>query len=675
MKKWMNYLVASSLLLTVLPPLTVSAKETGVVEITAPTGSYDATVKMTLPEGKTGNITSMRFQMYVERISGTMEKPDFKFSTGIPSVVQDAAVTQAEGENSYLIDIILSGKENQEFMDDEGSAVIGTITVNPGADADCYAEIGMAVTEDAVEDEFSDFPIVYYVESVGVQRMHTHVTCQPVYVGKEEKVEEQPTPGVTVIPGGDTGEQDDTKPEDEKTPDPSVTPEATPSAAPSPSIDPNPTPSEYPEPPVVTPTPGSATPTATATPRPTAKPTATPTPAPTATATPTPTAEPMPSETPEPTPSETPGETPEPTPTDIPVWPEPTITAAPTATPELTATPEATTTPEPTATVTPEATETPEPTTTVTPEPTTAPTITPGPVTSEDGISAEPVLGTKKVSLSWESVPDVDGYVIYVKNEATGEFKRIKTIQGADKTSFTKAMTGFGGVHTFKIRTFTKVEGAKSEYRDLGDEITVMLYDYNKSEKPSVTASSTNSSKVVHIGWSKVDGADGYMIYKFNSSTKKYELLNRIAGENVTSYDVSSGLENGVTYAFRVRAFALKEDGKTPVNGKISATIKATTAPAKAKKPTTVSSAKAQVQISWPKVDKAKGYRVYRSTSKNGKYTAAGTITNAKTLKFTDTKNLKSGKTYYYKVRAYSENPDGTKVYGALSAAKAVKVK
>ena len=44
-------------------------------------------------------------------------------------------------------------------------------------------------------------------------------------------------------------------------------------------------------------------------------------------------------------------------------------------------------------------------------------------------------------------------------------------------------------------------------------------------------------------------------------------------------------------------------------------------------------------------------------------------IKNAKTTKFTD-KNLKSKKTYYYKICAYKGN-----VNGNLSAAKKVKVK
>ena len=59
-----------------------------------------------------------------------------------------------------------------------------------------------------------------------------------------------------------------------------------------------------------------------------------------------------------------------------------------------------------------------------------------------------------------------------------------------------------------------------------------------------------------------------------------------------------------------------------------------------------------KVKLSWKKVNGASGYKVYRATKKNGKYTLVKTIKNAKTVKFTD-KKVKKNKTYYYKVSAY----------------------
>lgn len=77
--------------------------------------------------------------------------------------------------------------------------------------------------------------------------------------------------------------------------------------------------------------------------------------------------------------------------------------------------------------------------------------------------------------------------------------------------------------------------------------------------------------------------------------------------------------------------------------------------------------------LKWKKVKNADGYVVYRATKKNGKYAAVKTITKAKTTTFTN-KNLKKGKTYYYKIKAYKK-VNGKKALGQFSAVKSVKIK
>ena len=81
---------------------------------------------------------------------------------------------------------------------------------------------------------------------------------------------------------------------------------------------------------------------------------------------------------------------------------------------------------------------------------------------------------------------------------------------------------------------------------------------------------------------------------------------------------------------------------------------------------------KREVKLSWKKAKNADGYVVYMKSGK-GKYKAVKTITNGKTVSYTR-KNLKRGKTYYFKVRAYRK-VNGQKVYGNYSGAKKVKIK
>ena len=68
----------------------------------------------------------------------------------------------------------------------------------------------------------------------------------------------------------------------------------------------------------------------------------------------------------------------------------------------------------------------------------------------------------------------------------------------------------------------------------------------------------------------------------------------------------------------------------------------------------------------------ANGFVVFRAESKNGSFKRIAVV-KGKTLAFKNPK-LKSGKTYYYKVRAYV-TAGGRNVYGAYSQVKAVKAK
>ena len=75
--------------------------------------------------------------------------------------------------------------------------------------------------------------------------------------------------------------------------------------------------------------------------------------------------------------------------------------------------------------------------------------------------------------------------------------------------------------------------------------------------------------------------------------------------------------------------------------------------------------------VSWTKNSKNAGVEVYRSVDNDNYYKVAKIAT---TNKYTN-KNLTSGKTYYYKVRAYNYKKDGTRRYAKYSSAKSVKVK
>lgn len=71
------------------------------------------------------------------------------------------------------------------------------------------------------------------------------------------------------------------------------------------------------------------------------------------------------------------------------------------------------------------------------------------------------------------------------------------------------------------------------------------------------------------------------------------------------------------------------------------------------------------INLSWYKVYGAKGYAIYRSTSKNGTYKKIATIKNPGTTTYID-KGLTTGRTYYYQLRSYKVS-GGKKVYSTRS--------
>ena len=104
-----------------------------------------------------------------------------------------------------------------------------------------------------------------------------------------------------------------------------------------------------------------------------------------------------------------------------------------------------------------------------------------------------------------------------------------------------------------------------------------------------------------------------------------------------------------------------------------SAEVQITVSPAKVKSVTAKFKNSSKVTITWKKVSKAKGYQIYRSKKKNGKYKLVKTIKKGSTKKYNV--SHKEGKTYYYKVRAFVTNANGKRVYGTFSTAKSPKKK
>ncbi len=78
------------------------------------------------------------------------------------------------------------------------------------------------------------------------------------------------------------------------------------------------------------------------------------------------------------------------------------------------------------------------------------------------------------------------------------------------------------------------------------------------------------------------------------------------------------------------------------------------------------------IKLTWKKAKNASGYEIYRSTSKTTGFKKIATVSKKK--RTYRNWNLKKGKRYYYKVRAY-RSFSGTRIFGPYSKVKSIKAK
>jgi fibronectin type 3 domain-containing protein len=182
---------------------------------------------------------------------------------------------------------------------------------------------------------------------------------------------------------------------------------------------------------------------------------------------------------------------------------------------------------------------------------------------------------------------------------------------------------------------------------------------------PEITGYSSAETGI-RLNWKKVDGASGYRIYMYDAEKNKWGSAATV-GESVTTYR-KSGLAGGTLYKFKVKAF-VKAGGKT-IFGEACKIYTAASKPAKSKllKPSVSNSA---IRVKW-KAQKCTGYQIY--IYRNGQWKRAKTVFDSGITEFRISR-LDKNTSYKIKVRAFTVDSDGKRVYGSFSDLTNVKTK
>nr|MCR5641158.1 fibronectin type III domain-containing protein [Lachnospiraceae bacterium] len=166
------------------------------------------------------------------------------------------------------------------------------------------------------------------------------------------------------------------------------------------------------------------------------------------------------------------------------------------------------------------------------------------------------------------------------------------------------------------------------------------------------------------VSWDKLDNVTGYRIEVMTTSSSVPVKTVTVANASTTSTTIT-GLSEGTTYSFRAYSYVTVEG--TTYYGLLNSITTATGI--YTPQITVASNTTRRATLTWSVTNSGVKYMIYRSDTANGEYAyIARTTTDANS--FTD-KKLTSGRTYYYKIRAYRYPGE----YGEYSDAAAVTVK
>ncbi|ALC89404.1 hypothetical protein AM500_06105 [Bacillus sp. FJAT-18017] len=239
------------------------------------------------------------------------------------------------------------------------------------------------------------------------------------------------------------------------------------------------------------------------------------------------------------------------------------------------------------------------------------------------------------VKMSWNAVNGASGYEIHRATSATGTYTHVRT---TENTSAINTQLTTGKPYYFKVRAYKMVGTAK-----VYGNWTVV-----KSATPSLSVPTDfkayrYSPTSVKMSWGTVSGATGYEIHRATSYSGTYS---HIRTTDKTSA-INTQLTTGTRYYFKVRAYKLVGtkrvySGWTAIKNATPSLSAPTDFKAYRYSPTSV-------KMSWGAVSGANGYEIHMATSQTGTYTHIRTTTNTSAIRT----QLTTGKTYYFKVRAY----------------------
>ncbi len=233
------------------------------------------------------------------------------------------------------------------------------------------------------------------------------------------------------------------------------------------------------------------------------------------------------------------------------------------------------------------------------------------------------------LNIKWNAVKYAQGYRVYRKAPGETSWTRLGDVKGL---SYTDKNVKNGKLYTYTVRAFSgKTFGSYDK--------TGISHEFMSTPKLTKIQNGANGIKV---DWSKVGGADGYIVYK--KTAKGWSKIAQIRDVNVLSY-YDKDVKAGTTYTYTVKAY---DDSLFSGYNTTGISIKRLLTP----ELLSATSSKSGVTLKWGKVTGTGGYYVYRKTG-SGAWERVATVTGGTKVTYLD-KTAKKGITYSYTVKAFS---------------------
>ena len=156
------------------------------------------------------------------------------------------------------------------------------------------------------------------------------------------------------------------------------------------------------------------------------------------------------------------------------------------------------------------------------------------------------------VTIKWKKVSGATSYWVYYKKTGDQKWTKVKT--GLTGTSYTHVSSQAfplltGTSYQFTVRSVKKNTAGK--YNGKGLKVIPKL------KIPSLKMVTFPAYAQQRISWGKVDGANGYIVYRMEEG--RWKRLKRVGGNSSCSYTYESSSEfpilDGATYTYTVRAY------------------------------------------------------------------------------------------------------------------------